>query len=264
MIARLVWIVVVAFNCVTAAVLLVPLVVSVLVSFTPDEFIALPETFSLHWYREFFDDFQWTDSLESTLIIAVLAIAISFPLGLFSAIALTRYHFKWRAAASTMIMVPLFVPPVILGLGSLTFHRAVGIWDSHLSIALVHSLWALPLVFIVLKSTLAGVDPAIEEAAAGLGASPVRVFFEVTLPLVAAGAFVAMLFAFIISVNEFIMTLFVATADVKPLPVAIWPQIRYLLSPIVAAASSIIILITVVLLVIAARLVNIRRLVEFR
>ena len=169
-----------------------------------------------------------------------------------------------RVAASTLIMIPLFVPPVIIGLGALTFHRAIGIWGTHFSIAVAHSLWAVPLVFVVLRSTLGGVDRSVEEAAAGLGASPIRVFFEVTLPLVASGVFVGVLFAFIISVNDFIMALFLSTADIKTLPVAIRPQIRYLLTPIVAAASSVIIVITVVLLIVAARATNIRRLVEFR
>jgi putative spermidine/putrescine transport system permease protein len=119
-------------------------------------------------------------------------------------------------------------------------------------------------VFVVMKATLSGVDRSLEEAAAGLGASPVRVFFEVTLPLVGTGVFVGVLFAFIISVNEFIMALFLGTADVKTLPVAIWPKIRYLLTPIVAAASSIIIVITVAMLVLCARLINIRRLLEYK
>ena len=264
MTARIAWILVIAFNCVTVAVLLVPLVVSVLVSFTPSQFIGLPEEFSLRWYYEFFGDWQWTDSLKDTFIIAGLTIVISFPIGLLAAVGFTRFHLKWRAAVSTVIMVPLFIPPVILGLGALTFHHDIGIWGTHFSLAIAHSLWAMPLVFIVLKSTLAGIDRSVEEAAAGLGANPIRVFFEVTLPLVATGVFVGVLFAFIISVNEFVMSLFLSTADVKTLPVRIWPQIRYLLTPIVAAASSIIIAITVILLLVAAKLTNIRRLVEYR
>lgn len=85
-----------------------------------------------------------------------------------------------------------------------------------------------------------------------------------TLPLVAPGVFVALLFAFIISVNEFIMSLFLATPRTRTLPVAIWPQIRNLLTPIVAAASSVVIVITLAILAVAAKLVNIRRLVEYR
>ncbi len=264
MIARIAWYVLVGFNCLTVAVLLVPLVVSVLVSFTPAEFVSLPETFSLRWYREFFGDWQWMESLSDSFVVAILTIIISVPIGTATAIAFTRYRFKWRAAASTVIMLPLFVPPVIIGLGSLTFHRAIGIWGTHFSIAVAHSLWAMPLVFIVLQSTLRRVDVSVEEAAAGLGASPVRVFFEITLPLVASGIFVGTLFAFIISMNDLIMALFLSTADIKTMPVVIWPQIRYLLTPIVAAASSVIIVITVGLLIVAARVTNIRRLADFR
>lgn len=264
MIARLGWTAVVAINAVVAAVLMVPLAISVLVSFSPSEYIALPDSFSMRWYERFFTDFVWVDALRDTMVIAGLTILISFPIGLTAAIAFTRYHLKWKSALNTAIMLPLFVPPVILGLGSLTFHRLIGLWGTELSLAIVHSLWAMPLVFLVLKSTLAGVDVSVEEAAAGLGASPIRVFFEVTLPLIASGVFVGVLFAFIISVNEFIMSLFLSTADVKTLPVAIWPQIRYLLTPIVAAASSIIIVITLGLLGVSAKLTNIRQLVEYR
>jgi ABC-type spermidine/putrescine transport system permease subunit II len=265
MLARVGWGGLIALNTLTVALLLIPLVTSLAVSLSPSEFIALPtDSISLRWYEQFFGDYRWISALMNTLVVAGLTVAISFPVGLLAAVAFTRYHFKWRAAASTAIIFPLFVPSVVLGLGSLTFHRTIGIWGTPVSLAVAHSLWAIPLVFIVLKSTLAGVDRSVEEAAAGLGANPLRVFWEVTLPLVAAGVFVGVLFAFIISVNEFIMSLFLSTPRTRTLPVAIWPQIRYLLTPIVAAASSVIIVITLVILAIAAKLVNIRRLVEFR
>lgn len=264
MMARFGWGLLVTFNMATIGVLMVPLVVSVLVSFNPSEFIDLPDRFSLRWYQEFFGDWQWMDSLKSTLTIAVLTILISLPLGLLAGVVATRFYLKWQSALSMAIMLPLFVPPVVLGLGLLTFHRSIGLWGTHLSVAIAHSLWAIPLVFVVMKATLAGVDRSLEEAAAGLGASPLRVFYEVTLPLAGTGVLVGVLFAFIISVNEFIMALFLGTADVKTLPVAIWPKIRYLLTPIVAAASSIIIVITVVVLMVCARLVNIRRLLAYK
>jgi len=263
--ARAGWLGLVLLNTLTVGLLLIPLVMSLAVSVSPSEFIALPtDAVSLRWYAQFFGDPRWLSALVNTLLVGGLTVAISCPVGLLAAVAFTRYHLKWRAAASTAIIFPLFVPSVVLGLGSLTFHRAVGIWGTPISLALAHSLWAVPLVFIVLKSTLGGVDRSVEEAAAGLGATPLRVFWEVTLPLVAAGVFVGVLFAFIISVNEFIMSLFLSTPRTRTLPVAIWPQIRYLLTPIVAAASSVIIVITLAILAIAARLVNMRRLVELR
>jgi ABC-type spermidine/putrescine transport system permease subunit II len=262
---RIAWTGLALVNALTVGLLLIPLATSLAVSVTPSEFIALPtDGFSLRWYAQFFGDFRWMSALTNTFLIAGLTMAISFPLGLLAAIAFTRYHLLWKAAANTAILFPLFVPSVVLGIGSLTFHRAIGLWGTPLSVAVAHSLWAIPLVFVVLKATLAGVDRSIEEAAAGLGASPLRVLWEVTLPLVAPGVFVGLVFAFIISVNEFIMALFLSTPRTRTLPVAIWPQIRYLLTPIVAAASSVIIVITLVMLGIAARLVNVRRLVEYR
>ena len=262
---RIAWVGLVALNGLTVGLLLIPLVTSLMVSLTPSEFVALPtDRISFRWYEQFFGDFRWMSALTNTLVVAGLTMTISVPVGLLAAITFTRYHLRWRAAANTAIMLPLFVPAVILGLASLTFHRMIGIWGTVLSLAIAHSLWAIPLVFVVLKGTLQGVDRSVEEAAAGLGANPLRVFWEVTLPRVAPGVFVGVLFAFIISVNEFIMSLFLATPRTRTLPVAIWPQVRYLLTPIVAAASSVIILITLVLLGVAAKLVNIRRLVEYR
>lgn len=265
MIARVAVVGLSVVNGLTVGLLLIPLVTSLLVSLTPSEFIALPtDRISLRWYEQFFGDFRWMSALMNTFTVAGLTMVISFPVGLLAALAFTRYHLRWRAVANTTIMLPLFVPAVILGIGSLTFHRTIGIWGTSLSLAVAHSLWAVPLVFVVLKSTLGGVDRSVEEAAAGLGANPLRVFWEVTLPLVAPGVFVGLLFAFIISVNEFIMSLFLSTPRTRTLPVAIWPQIRYLLTPIVAAASSVIIVITLVILGVAAKLMNVRRLVEYR
>jgi len=160
--------------------------------------------------------------------------------------------------------MPLFVPAVVLGIGSLALHRSLGLWGTPLSLAIAHSLSAVPLVFLVLRAALAGIDPALEEAAATQGASPARIVWHITLPLVAPSVLVAFLFAFIVSVNEFVMALFLATPGTRTLPVVIWPQIRYLLTPVVAAASSVIIVVTLVVLAAAARLGGVRRLLEAR
>jgi ABC-type spermidine/putrescine transport system permease subunit II len=263
--ARVGWVGLVALNGLTVGLLLIPLLTSLAVSVTPSELIALPtDGISLRWYQQFFGDFRWTAALLNTLTVAGLTVAISFPVGLVTAVAVTRHRLRWRAIVDTLVMLPLFVPAVVIGIGSLTFHRMIGLWGTSLSLAVGHSLWAIPLVFVVLRSTLAGVDRSVEEAAAGLGAPPLRVFWEVTLPLIAPGVFVALLFAFIISVNEFIVSLFLSTPRTRTLPVVIWPQVRYLLTPIVAAASSVIVALTLAILIVAARLVNVRRLVEHR
>lgn len=265
MIYRLGSLALLALNGITILLLLVPLVTSFLVSLNPGDFIQIPRSgFSLRWYEEFFTTDKWRLAFLNTVTAAALTIAISFPIGFLGALGFRLIPDRYRGAATSAIMLPLFVPLVVLGLGLLTFVRANGLWGTMLSIAIAHSLWALPLVFVVLRSALAGVDPSLEEAAAGLGANPWRVFVEVTLPLAAPGVFVAILFAFVISVNEFVMSLFLSTPNTATLPVAIWPEIRYLVTPIVAAASSVIIIITIVGLGVAVRLVNVRRIAELK
>jgi len=250
-----------AVNALAIGLLLIPLGTSLLVSLSPSEYVALPtDGVSLRWYREFFGDPRWTLALANSLGVALLTMALSFPLGLLAALAFARHRPRGGGIVDTLVVLPLFVPPVVLGIGSLALHRAMGLWGTPVSLAIAHSLWAVPLVFLVLRAALGGVDPALEEAAATQGAGRARVLWHVTLPLVAPSVLVALLFAFIISVNELIMALFLATPRTRTLPVAIWPQIRYLLTPVVAAASSVIIVLTVAVLAAAARLTSVRRL----
>ena len=264
MIARAGWIAFLAINAVTVLILLVPLVLSVLVSFNAEDLIGLPSDFSLRWFERFFSDFVWIEAMTNTFIVAQLTILLSLPISISAAVAVTRKARRWRSTLDSLIMIPLFVPPVILGVSSLTFHREIGLWGGYLSLAVMHSLWAVPLCYVVLKMTLEGLDRSIEEAAAGLGASPIRVFWEVTLPMIAGGIFVGVLFIVIVSTNEFVMSLFLAVPDTRTLPVAIWPQLKYLVTPLIAAASTVLIVITISLLLLTARLVNIQKLLTYR
>ena len=99
-----------------------------------------------------------------------------------------------------------------------------------------------------MRVSLEGLDPSLEEAARGMGASPWRTFREVILPLVAPSVLVGALFAFIISINEFIMALFLGSSETETLPRIIYPTLRYRLTPLVASASGVLMLLTVVVL----------------
>ncbi len=244
--------------------LLAPLLFCLLVSIADTATLETPFTtgrVSLRWYEEFFVDQRWLAGLWNSLRIAALTVPISLACGTTAAIAFERCQFRGRALVGAAILMPLFVPPVVLGMQSLTFHQRIGLWGTPLSIAVAHSLWATPLVFTVMRASLAGVDPLWEAAARGLGASPARAFREVTLPLILPGLVVSVFFAFIISLNEFIMSLFLATPRTQTLSTLIWPQVRHSLTPVVAAASGVTILVTVGALLVAHRIMDLRRLV---
>jgi ABC-type spermidine/putrescine transport system permease subunit II len=242
--------------------LLLPVILSVLVSFTPSRFIELPKSFSLRWYKEFFESAKWLNGLKNSFYIGLLNTVISMVVGMSTAIAFVRFRFKWKTTLNTFVLVPVFIPAVILGMGLLSAYYKMHLWGTYVSIAIAHALWSVPLVFMVLKVSLEGVDRTFEEAARGLGANGVRTFFEVTLPLIMPGILVGILFSFIISINEFVMALFLTTARTETLPKVIWPNLRYLLTPLVAAASGVLTLLTVVGLMVSAKLFNLGKIME--
>lgn len=242
---------------------LLPIVIAVMMSFTPSRFLSLPTTtWSLKWYVAFFDDPRWVDGLRNSLIVAGLTIVLALFVGMTAAVAFTRYKFRGLAGLYTISLTPVFTPAVIIAMALLAVAYKWGLEGGYLIIAIGHSLWAIPLVIMILRISLEGLDRSIEEAARGMGASSWRTFREVVLPLVAPSVLVGALFAFIISVNEFIMALFLGSAETETLPRIIYPTLRYSLTPLVAAASGVLMLLTVLVLLVSARLMNLRTLVE--
>jgi ABC-type spermidine/putrescine transport system permease subunit II len=245
------------------ALLVLPLGISLLVAFTPGETIEVPAIgkWSLRWFERFFSDPIWQTGAVNSLIIALFTVTIALVCGTTAALAFERYNFPLKRFLNLFILSPLFVPPVVLGIQNLTWHQRIGIWGNLFSIALAHSLWATPLVFIVMRSTLRGLNRQLEEAAAGMGANSFAVFWRITFPLVLPGLLVSAFFSFIISLNEFIMSLFLATPKTQTISTMIWPQLRYNLTPLVAAASAVLLGLTVIILILASRLLSVRRLI---
>lgn len=255
------------FGLTVVAYLLVPLALAFLVSLYPGRSIGLP-TFAtgitLQWYVEFFQDERWMAGLRNSLLVGVISTAIALLCGLTLALAVTRYRLRGDVALATLLMLPIFVPAVIIGMQSLSFAYQVGLWGTHLSIAIAHALWATPLVYMVLVSGLRRVSIELEEAAASLGANPWAAFRFVVWPLIVPSVLAAAVIGYIISLNEFIMALFLGTPATETLPKMIWPQIRHSVSPVVAAASSVLLIITVAAILFAGRAVNLSRAIQGR
>ena len=255
------------FGLTVVAYLLVPLVLAFLVSFYPGRSIGLP-TFSTgvtaQWYVEFFDDQRWVAGLRNSFYVGVISTAIALVCGMTLALAVARHRLRGDVVVGTLLMLPIFVPAVIIGMQSLSFSYQIGLWGTHLSIGIAHALWATPLVYMVLLSGLRRVSIELEEAAASLGANPWATFRSVVWPLIVPSVMAAAVIGYIISLNEFIMALFLGTPNTETLPKMIWPQIRHSVSPVVAAASSVLLVITVVAIVITGRAVNLGRAIQGR
>lgn len=232
-----------AFTVFIIAYIAIPVLVTLTMSFNDASVIRFPiKAWSLRWYQDFFGSPQWVDALESSVIIALGTTVISTVSGVLAAWAFERFNFAFKSLVYLLIMLPLFMPGVVLGLGvAMAFGNisifGYEIYGSRGLVMLAHSLWAMPLVFMLMEATFRTVDHRIVEASYDLGGRPVRTFFEIVLPSVSTGIISSALFAFVISLNEFVMALFLTTRDTQTLPVLMWLSLRSAGTPRLAVAS---------------------------
>ena len=232
-----------AFTIFIVAYILIPILVTLVMSFNDASQIRFPiKVWSVKWYSDFFGSPQWTEALVNSFIIALGTAVIATTSGILAAWAFERYDFPMKSALYVLIMMPLFMPGVVLGLGVAIAFGGVEIagynmYGSRGLVMIAHALWAMPLVFMLMEATFRTIDNRVVEAAQDLGAPPVRTFFEVVIPMVSTGVISSVLFAFVISLNEFVMALFLTDRDTQTLPVLMWLSLRSAGTPRLAVAS---------------------------
>lgn len=237
--------------------MLLPFLYAVWISFAPGELLDPPTgEWSLRWYREFVGSPRWARALWATGEVALLSVAVSLAGGLGLAVAVTRFHFRGARVLSRAVLVPMFVPAVVLGLGMLPLVRLSGLWGTTAALASAHALVSLPVVFLLLRLALGQTTGDLESAARGLGARPWTAFRRVTLPLISPAVLAGAVVALILSVNEFILAVFLTTPRSRTIPATLWPEARDKETPLLAAASCITVLATLLGMAIVWRLVR--------
>jgi ABC-type spermidine/putrescine transport system permease subunit II len=223
--------------------ILIPIIVTLIMSFNDANMIRFPiSTWSLKWYRDFLESPQFTGALINSLIVAIGTTVISTTAGVLAAWAFERYPFPSKNALYLIIMLPLFMPGVVLGLGVAIAFGGINIFGFQLYgsrplLMIAHSLWAMPLVFMLMEATFRTIDHRIVEASYDLGGKPLQTFFEIVIPSVSTGVISSALFAFVISLNEFVMALFLTDRDTQTLPVLMWLSLRSAGTPRLAVAA---------------------------
>jgi spermidine/putrescine transport system permease protein len=186
-------------------------------------------------------------ALRNSLIIAVFTTTISTLIGTATAIALARYRFSGRGFYNGFMMVPMMMPDIVLGIGLLIFFVTIGMNLSMLTIIIGHCTFLTSYVFIIVQARMAGLDPALEEASADLGASEWTTLRKVLLPQLAPGIMGGALLAFVISMDDLVITYFVSGTGDTTLPVFIFGMIRRGVKPEINAIATLIILASVVI-----------------
>jgi spermidine/putrescine transport system permease protein len=229
-----------------------PVVLLPLFAFNDSTIIAFPlQGFTTKWFVELGNIPALQDSLKNSMIVAVSTSILSTCLGVFAARASTRYVFPGKAPLMGLIMLPMVLPEVILAVALLVVILAIGIELSLFTIILGHVLVCTPFTIAILNAAFQSLDKSLEEAAIDLGETKFGTFRLVTLPLIMPGIISALLISFTISLDEFIISFFLASTQTT-LPVYIWSQLRFPDKlPAVMALGTILVLLSIALLMIA-------------
>ena len=219
-----------------------PLVLTTYLSVFDETLISFPPRgYTLAWYGGIIPTFG--GALRTSLVTALLATALSIAVGVPAAIGLTRRRFRGRGAISTLLLAPLTIPGVAIGLGIFVLavlieeRTELALGGSRGLLVAAHVLITLPWVVRLCLAALANNDRAAEEAAASLGAGPLRVIWRVTLPAMRGGIVAGALFAFIVSFENLEMTLFLTAPGMTTLPIAVLSYLQYHIDPLVAAVA---------------------------
>ncbi len=235
-----------AVSALVLSFLMVPLLVIVPLSFTSGTILTLPiPGLSLRWYAELAASAPWRAALANSLIAGTIATVVATSLGTLAALGLARAEFPGKSLLVGLLISPMIVPVVIVAAGAYFFLLPFGLTNSLLGLALVHAALGAPFVLITVSATLAGLDPSLARAAAGLGASPAVAFRRVTLPLIAPGVIAGALFAFVTSFDEAVVSFFLSDLDQKTLPRKMFEDIDYDVSPTLAAVAAMLSALTV-------------------
>ena len=216
-----------AFFGLLVAFLYAPIVVLLIFSFNDSELPTFPLSgFTTRWYRQFLSNPELHDSLKTSMIVAALSSVGAVLLGVLASLALVRRRFFGKAAASAFLLSPLVIPYVVFGVSLLLFFHALSIDRSITTVVIGHIVITLPYTILVIVPRLSQIDVSLEEAAYDLGASRIRAFRSVILPLILPAIVAAFLIAFTTSFDEFAVASFVVGTDAT-FPIYLYRALRF-------------------------------------
>ena len=223
-----------------------PIAILVLFSFNASRSATIWAGFSADWYVRAFANDDIQRALVNSLIIAGVATLVATSAAILAALALTRGGaFRGRGPAYGILMMPLIVPEVVTAVATLSFFSMIGLSLGLGNVIIAHTVFCIPFAFLPVRARLQGMDRTLEQAAQDLYADDWKTFRHITLPLLMPGILSGAMLAFIISIDDFIITLMVAEAGSTTLPLYIYGMVRLGITPEVNAVSTVMLALSV-------------------
>jgi spermidine/putrescine transport system permease protein len=232
----------VIFTVVMFGFMYLPILVLAFYSFNASRYSAGWEGFSLKWYASLFRDARILAALQDSLTVAIFAVGVSAIVGTLMAVGLARYEFPGKTLYRGVSYLPLIIPDIAIAVATLVFLAYIAIPLSLWTIVASHIVFCLAYIALVVSTRLSSLNPHLEEAALDLGATPVEAFIKVLLPELMPAIISGCLLAFVLSMDDFLISSFTAGGGASTLPMEIFSRVRTGVKPDVNALSVVLIL----------------------
>lgn len=234
--------------------LYLPIAVLIVYSFNTSRLNLRWQGFTFDWYRRVLDNGPLLRAAQNSLVVAAITTVVSVVLGTVTAWLLHRYRFRASGALQTLAAIPMVMPEILMGISLLIFFSAIGLPLGFTTVVIGHVTFCFPFVLVAVQARLRGIDPALEEAAFDLGATPLRAFWLVIVPWLRPAILAGALMAFTLSWDELIVTFFTTSASSATLPIRIFGLAKVGLNPMLNALSAVIVIATAAIVVFSAYL----------
>lgn len=229
------------------AFLYLPIGVLIAYSFNTSRLNIRWEGFTFQWYERLASNEPILRALQNSLIIAAVTTVAAVVIGTVGAWILHRYRFRFSGAIQTLVCLPMVMPEIVMGISLLVLFTVLTLPLGFTTVIIAHITFCFPFVLVAVQARLQGIDPALEEAALDLGATPLQAFWLVIVPALKPAILSGALMAFTLSLDELIVTFFTANAAARTLPLQVFGLAKTGLNPMLNALSAVFIVMTIAL-----------------
>ncbi|AGI69699.1 polyamine ABC transporter permease protein [Octadecabacter antarcticus 307] len=236
--------------------LMLPILVIMPLSFNSQPFFTFtegmlsldPDAYSMRWYQEIIDDPNWLLAIRNSFIVGTIAAIIATVLGTLAAVGLSSQWMPYKRLITALLLSPMIVPLIIIAAGMFFFYTQFNLVGTFTGLIIAHAALGVPFVIITVTATLSGFDRSLFVAGLSLGASPVKVFWDVVIPLIRPGVISGGLFAFVTSFDEVVLVLFLAGPEQRTIPRQMFSGLREQINPTILAVATLLIVLSAALL----------------
>jgi len=228
-----------------------PIVVVIIYSFNVSKQSTIWGGWTINWYKEVFRDSSLIEALKNSLVLGLLSCSIAGLIGTIGAVGMVKATYKSKGLVEYISTLPIMIPEIILGMVFMVFFSLLRLPFGMVTLVIGHASFCIPYVFMMVKARLVGIDKSYIEAAKDLGATEVRAFLDITLPLISPAIVSGMLLAFAMSLDDVVISIFVTGAKTNTLPIKIYTQLKTGITPKINALSTLMLLGTLILVILS-------------